>query len=467
VNYQWDDNGNLLSDGTLSYQYNAANQLIGITGDGQNITYQYNGLGNRMQQIKNSVTTSYTIDINNPLSQVLDDGTNKYLYGNGRISQVAETQPLQGASRTGYYLPDSLGSVRQIIDASGTLQLAKSYDPYGNVLSESGEGESIFGFDGEEQDETGLVNLRARTYDPSDGRFLSRDIWMGDENQPMSYNKWLFTYANPINYIDPTGEYLWRIPSDPIYHFPIEIAYASRGGYGDMVGLNPNKQLEYTIRGAALRPDMFNSLTGDVYEIEPIYNLNELDSRQQVTDYIVSLNNMRKNGKLSGVWNGYVPYDWNGTYFHYGSEIEWGGKYREPLSIAPYLDLVADWYQDGEIAYWLEFNTLTPVLIDVLGKQHKLVPNKNLLRERGYKPLPGYAYNLSLNDVNMDLIDPSECASLIFINNLNMYFKLTHNSSEIGIPDNVISDPGKNHVLFLNYELGLVYIAESLLALGL
>jgi hypothetical protein len=50
-----------------------------------------------------------------------------------------------------------------------------------------------------------LVNLRARIYDPSLGRFLSRDVWGGNNTQPMSYNDWLYGYANPIIWTDPTG----------------------------------------------------------------------------------------------------------------------------------------------------------------------------------------------------------------------------------------------------------------------
>jgi hypothetical protein len=37
------------------------------------------------------------------------------------------------------------------------------------------------------------------------GRFLNKDTWKGDENLPMSYNSWLYVYANPVNLIDPTG----------------------------------------------------------------------------------------------------------------------------------------------------------------------------------------------------------------------------------------------------------------------
>ncbi|NLF51720.1 MAG: hypothetical protein GX577_11345 [Leptolinea sp.] len=42
----------------------------------------------------------YTLDINAGLTQVLQDGKQTYVYGNQRISQIAETQ-------TGYFRPMS------------------------------------------------------------------------------------------------------------------------------------------------------------------------------------------------------------------------------------------------------------------------------------------------------------------------------------------------------------------------
>lgn|GEM_PF-4407532 len=50
-----------------------------------------------------------------------------------------------------------------------------------------------------------LVYLRARHYAPAMGRFLSRDTWAGDYNRPMSYNRWMYGYGNPIAWTDPTG----------------------------------------------------------------------------------------------------------------------------------------------------------------------------------------------------------------------------------------------------------------------
>jgi hypothetical protein len=93
-------------------------------------TYTYNGLGDRLLQTVDSVTTNYILDLNAGLTQVLDDGTNSYLYGNGRIGEL---QP----SGFAFHLGDALGSVRQLSDAIGDVTLAKSYEPFGSLLKNS------------------------------------------------------------------------------------------------------------------------------------------------------------------------------------------------------------------------------------------------------------------------------------------------------------------------------------------
>jgi RHS repeat-associated protein len=202
---QWDDNGNMLADGQAVYTYNTANKLVGVTKGTSSIVYAYSGLGDRLRQIADGVTTDYTLDINAGLTQVLQDNTNKYVYGNpsagsgqaSRIAQIAETQ-------TGYFLPDALGSMRQMTDPSADLTLARAYDPYGNIVSSSGAGETVYGYTGEMQS-GGLVHLRARDYASQLGRFTSRDTWEGDEKLPNSFNKWSYGYSNPFKYVDPTG----------------------------------------------------------------------------------------------------------------------------------------------------------------------------------------------------------------------------------------------------------------------
>jgi RHS repeat-associated protein len=160
-------------------------------------SYQYNGMGDRLQQTVNGNTTTYALDLNTGLTQVLNDGTNTYLYGVGRIAQTNTT--------TEYFLGDALGSVRQMTDATGEITLAKSYQPYGETLSSVGNGSSPFAFTGEQQDVSGLTYLRARYYSSDAGRFLTRDTWAGNINQPLSLNQWNYTNGNPINYTDPSG----------------------------------------------------------------------------------------------------------------------------------------------------------------------------------------------------------------------------------------------------------------------
>jgi RHS repeat-associated protein len=196
--YTWDDNGNLLDDGPNTYTYDAANRLITVDDGSITSSYVYSGLGDRLSQTVDSVTTDYVLDLNAGLTQVLDDGTNTYLNGNGRIGEL---QPGGFA----YHLGDALGSVRQLSDAGGDVTLAKSYEPFGSLLTSAGSGSSTFAFTGEQYDaETGFTFLRARYYGSDLGRFTSKDTYR-DYNKPLALNGWGYVEGNPINYTDPSG----------------------------------------------------------------------------------------------------------------------------------------------------------------------------------------------------------------------------------------------------------------------
>jgi RHS repeat-associated protein len=53
---------------------------------------------------------------------------------------------------------------------------------------------------------SGMVYLRARYYASDTGRFISRDTWEGNYNQPLSLNRWNYVEGNPVNYSDPNGK---------------------------------------------------------------------------------------------------------------------------------------------------------------------------------------------------------------------------------------------------------------------
>jgi len=60
---------------------------------------------------------------------------------------------------------------------------------------------------GEQYDsDLGLYYLRARYYNPSTGRFLSRDPLDGQAKDPASLHKYLYASGDPVNLIDPSGK---------------------------------------------------------------------------------------------------------------------------------------------------------------------------------------------------------------------------------------------------------------------
>ncbi|MBI9044412.1 MAG: RHS repeat-associated core domain-containing protein [Anaerolineaceae bacterium] len=165
-----------------------SNRLTSVSGKDV-ISFTYNGLGDRYQQIVNSTTTTYQLDLallqsasRTGLVNVLADGENTYLYGrvstpagrNTVVAQISDTQ-------TGYYLPDVLGSVRQLTSLTGEVQLSQRFTPFGEVKEKYGDAEDAFGYAGQMYDEQiGLLYLRARYYAPGTGRFISHDTWSGD-----------------------------------------------------------------------------------------------------------------------------------------------------------------------------------------------------------------------------------------------------------------------------------------------
>ena len=199
VAYTWDNNGNLLNDGTNTYTYDAANRLTSVVGGGNTSSYTYNGLGDRLSQTVNAATTNYTLDLNAGLTQVLADGSNTYLYGAMRIGELQ-------AGGMAYHLGDALGSVRQLTDAGGNVTLARSYEPYGTTLSSAGTGSSVFQFTGEQRDTaTNLTYLRARYLASYLNQWIQPDMIVPDWRNPQALNRYSYVNNNPVNFTDPSG----------------------------------------------------------------------------------------------------------------------------------------------------------------------------------------------------------------------------------------------------------------------
>jgi RHS repeat-associated protein len=209
--YSYDINGNLTARNaggvTTQYGYDAENRLVTISGSGTATQYAYDADGQRVLVNESGTVTKLVNDAANPtgLSQVLEerDGSGavraRYSYGNELLSMAR-------GGISSFHLRDSIGSVRGLADTASALTDRYHYDGYGNTLSSVGTTANPYRFAGERADSDGLYALRARYYDPIAGRFITRDPFAGRIQRPVSLHRYLYANADPVNFVDPTGE---------------------------------------------------------------------------------------------------------------------------------------------------------------------------------------------------------------------------------------------------------------------
>jgi RHS repeat-associated protein len=61
----------------------------------------------------------------------------------------------------------------------------------------------------------GLVNLRARSYDPVLGRFIGRDTFGGVLSAPQTGNRYSYATSNPLRFSDPSGHFVQAVIDHP------------------------------------------------------------------------------------------------------------------------------------------------------------------------------------------------------------------------------------------------------------
>ncbi len=117
-----------------------------------------------------------------------------------------------GSSATARFYPltDQQGSVRFLTDSSGNVVRSYTYTPYGTATTTTSSASTTpYQYTNENFDsETGLTYLRARYYDPTVGRFISRDPVRGTLDNPITQDPYIYGASNPTTYTDPSGEFV-------------------------------------------------------------------------------------------------------------------------------------------------------------------------------------------------------------------------------------------------------------------
>ena len=206
--YAYDGNGNRASRTqagvTTDYIYDIRDHLREIRQGGSTVgqfLYDYQGL--RISKTASGATQNFVYDDQNVLQETTASGTTtaKYEYGADRL--ISYNHSSEGQS---YYLQDNLGSVTNVLKADGAVQTRTQYDAFGQTRTQTGTSSNSVGYTGQYNDsESGLYYYKARYYDPELGSFLSQDALTGRAVTPPSLNRYLYVFANPAIYTDPTG----------------------------------------------------------------------------------------------------------------------------------------------------------------------------------------------------------------------------------------------------------------------
>ena len=119
----------------------------------------------------------------------------RYIVALGRY--IAREEIISGVTARVYYHGDHIGSTRAL---SGADTGSFIYDPFGNVLTQSGSAANhSHRFTGKPFHGTGLSYFGARFYDSELGRFISVDPARDGGNW------YVYVANNPLRYIDTDG----------------------------------------------------------------------------------------------------------------------------------------------------------------------------------------------------------------------------------------------------------------------
>jgi RHS repeat-associated protein len=202
--YSYNDGGDTTGrPGTAAAQvlgWDAEGHLSKVTENTKDTTYVYDANGNRVLQDTPTQTTLYLPgeDLVYAKGTAATSATRYYSW-NGRTiaSRTA-------GGRLTWLVGDQQGTQNIEVDAGTQSIVQRRQTPYGQPRGGVPAWVNPRGFVGGTVDATGLVHEGAREYDPTLGRFISRDP-LFDPSDPQSWTGYSYAGNNPVTDSDPTG----------------------------------------------------------------------------------------------------------------------------------------------------------------------------------------------------------------------------------------------------------------------
>jgi RHS repeat-associated protein len=215
--FQYNASGEMTSrsaglQGSLAISYNRFHMpsRVGTSATSTDgMTFTYDAEATRVRKLRGTAEVFYLDDYYSRSRATSTGAFTERVVIHAGDRAVAELVRASGGTETiSFVHTDQLGSVEMISNQAGQASERRTYEAYGRRRATNGS--STFGtrgdFTGHELDtEFGLINMKARLYDPRIGRFLTPDPVTGRPWSTQGLNPYTYVEGNPANLVDPTG----------------------------------------------------------------------------------------------------------------------------------------------------------------------------------------------------------------------------------------------------------------------
>ena len=200
--------GRVTGDGGNTYTWNLASRLLAIDDGSTTVTASYDVLGLRLTRSESGVTREYVWNYALDMPSVSIErlaGTDLRYYVHTPDGELLYSIEADSGARRFYHF-DEAGNTLFVSDDNGVVIGSYAYTPFGRLIGEDGGLDNSFTWQGRfgvMHDGADIYYMRARYYDATTGRFMSRDPFKSID--PREINPYQYARNNPVNNIDPQG----------------------------------------------------------------------------------------------------------------------------------------------------------------------------------------------------------------------------------------------------------------------
>ena len=285
ANYMFDASGNMTRNNTwelihstgkilgkastgeiAEVEYDKAGRMSRRTAGGKSFDFSYDGFG-QMKIIKESSATEFMQIVHDhhghALAKYLADGSKQLHIGDdyevliradgskrikrkffgadctlGVIWTDISPNGQKGKNCVKLFYSDTKGNITHVIGSDGSVDEQFRYDAFG-MCKMSEKGNESTTYEGRPIDiQTGLLDFKARWYDPVFGRFTTPDNITDEDSLKLvdGMNRFAFENNDPINHIDPSGHWssnFWNgaLAALGLVLVALVLTFATSGGF--------------------------------------------------------------------------------------------------------------------------------------------------------------------------------------------------------------------------------------------